>query len=261
MKIYLNGLIIDADEARIDPADRGLLLGDGLFETFRVTSTKAQRVGPHLRRLKFGCSILKMPYPHGIETSLRDVISANKIFNGSLRLTVTRGAAPRGVLPPTNVSTTVMISAIVTNVPSKKSIKAIIAKSTRRNELSPLSCCKSLNYLDNILAQQEADTLGADEALLRNTIGNIAEATASNVFFVIEGRLVTPPILDGALPGVVREEILEDAEEQTLGVQDIAVASEAFLTNSLGVNPLISIDNTLVGSGEVGPLTKKYLDK
>jgi branched-chain amino acid aminotransferase len=118
-----------------------------------------------------------------------------------------------------------------------------------------------LNYLDNIIARQEAEARGADEALLLNTVGNLAEATSSNLFLVIDDRLVTPPISDGALPGVVREEILEEAQEQTLEPQDIVKASEAFLTNSLGIHPLIAIDGEPIGSGIAGPFTKKFLDK
>jgi branched-chain amino acid aminotransferase len=261
MKIYLNGETIDANEARIDPMDRGFLLGDGLFETFRVKAGKAQRIDSHLSRLARGCNIIKMPYPNEIEPAIAEIISVNKIVNGSVRLTLTRGLGPRGVLPPPNMQPTVMISATEIDMLSQEPIKAIIAESTRRNEFSPLSQCKCLNYLDNIIGRQEAEAQGADEALLRNTVGNLAEATASNLFLVIEDRLLTPPVSDGALSGVVREEILEDAEEKTIEPQDISKASEAFLTNSLGVRPLISVDGQLVGSGEVGHFTKKFLNK
>ena len=261
MKIYLNGDIIAVNEARIDPMDRGLLLGDGLFETFSVKGGKARRIDRHLNRLNRGCEIINLPYPRYIEPAIAEIISANGIVNGSVRLTITRGLGPRGVLPLLNIQPTIMISATEITMLSQEPIKAIIAESTRRNEFSPLSQCKCLNYLDNIIARQEADARGADEALLRNTVGNIAEATASNLFLVIEDRLVTPPISDGALPGVVREEILVDAEEQTLEPQDIAKASEAFLTNSLEVRPLISVNGQRIGSGEVGLFTKKFLDK
>ncbi len=261
MKIYLNGEIIDENKTCIDPTDRGLLFGDGLFETFSVKTRKARRIDRHLSRLKHGCEIIKLAFPRDIEQAIVEIIAANSIINGSVRLTLTRGPGPRGVLPKLNLQPTIMISATESATPAPKFVKAIIAESTRRNEFSPLSQCKCLNYLDNIIARQEAEARGADEAILRNTAGNLAEATSSNLFLVIDDRLVTPPISDGALPGVVREEILEEAQEKTLEPRDIVKSSEAFLTNSLGIYPLISINGEPIGSGMAGPFTKNFLDK
>jgi branched-chain amino acid aminotransferase len=261
MKINLNGTFIDRDEARIDPLDRGFLLADGLFETIRVEDGNSTRTDRHLHRLSHGCDVLGMSFPKALKSAIAETISANKVSNGVLRLTITRGPGPRGVLPPKEPDQTVMISVTPSDTRPPNPMKAIIAETTRRNEFSPLSRCKSLNYLDNIIARQEANDRGADEALLLNTAGNLAEATAANLFLVIDGMLLTPPVSDGALPGVMREEVLPDAEERTLEPGDFARASEAFLTNSLGVRPLVTVDGVPSGAGVPGSMTKKYLDK
>ena len=261
MKFYLNGTLVDRDDARIDPMDRGLLLADGLFETIRIEDGDPTRLDRHLHRLNHGCDVLGMNFPQALKPAIAETISANKVANGVLRLTVTRGPGPRGVLPPKEAKQTVMISVTPSDIRTAEPVKAIIAQITRRNELSPLAQCKSLNYLDNIVARREAADRGTDEALLLNTVGSLAEATAANLFVVIDGTLLTPPTSDGALPGVMREEILPDAEERTLGPDDLARASEAFLTNSLGVRPLVTVDGNPIGDGLPGPVTKKYLNK
>lgn len=261
MKIYLNDALIDQDKACINPLDRGLLLGDGLFETIRVEAGVPMRLDSHLNRLRHGCEVLEMPFPKGLKPALAETISANDLTNGVLRLTVTRGPGPRGVLPLPKAQPTVMITGVEYEIRSAEPMTAIVAKTTRRNEFSPLSQCKSLNFLDNIIARQEADSRGADEALLLNTGGTLAEATAANLFLVIDGTLVTPPVFDGALPGVMREEVLPDARELTLALGDLARASEAFLTNSLGVRPLVAVDGKPIGEGITGPVSEKYLDK
>ena len=261
MKVYLNGTLVDQDNACIDPMDRGLLLGDGLFETIRVEDGEPARIDRHLPRLNHGCGVLGMNFPQALMLAITETIAANKVTNGVLRLTVTRGPGPRGVLPPKEPKQTVIISVTPSEARATNPLKAVIAETTRRHEFSPLAQCKSLNFLDNIIARQEAADQGADEALLLNTAGNLAEATAANLFLVIDDMLLTPPISDGALPGVMREEILPEADEQTLRPDDLARASEAFLTNSLGVRPLVIVDGNPIGDGFPGPVTKKYLDK
>ncbi|MCH8160933.1 MAG: cytochrome P450 [Chloroflexi bacterium] len=141
-------------------------------------------------------------------------------------------------------------------------VTAMIA-SVRRNETSPLTRIKSLSNLDNLLAKREALQAGADEALLLNTQGSLAEASIANLFIVLDGHIRTPPIADGVLPGVTRNAVLELAEaaeiaarEATLTVDDLRRADEAFLTNAIaGVLPLVAVDGRNVGSGEPGELT------
>ncbi len=113
--------------------------------------------------------------------------------------------------------------------------------------------------MDGILAAKEAFKRGCDEALLLNTAGNLAEGTAANLFLVIDGRAVTPPVHDGALPGVMRADVIKAlaAAERTLSPADLASASEAFLTNSLGIKPLVVVDGAPIGGGGPGLVTEK----
>lgn len=247
MTLWLNGTLMPAEEARIAPSDRGFLLGDGVFETIRVMGGAPLHLGQHLARLRFGASVLGIPVGWDdaeLAEAIAAVAQASGFGQAATRLTLTRGPAPRGVLPPSRPSPTLMISAGAMPPPAPPA-QAIIATSTRRNALSPLSRIKSLNYLDSIIARREAAERGADEAILLDTSGHLAEATAANLFLVMGNKVVTPPVADGALPGIVRARLLEAglAEEERLMPQDLASASAAFLTNSLGLRHLAKIED------------------
>jgi branched-chain amino acid aminotransferase len=136
--------------------------------------------------------------------------------------------------------------------------RVIVAAATCRNDKSPLSNIKSLNYLDNIIARNEAAAKGVDDALMVNTRGNIACGTVANVFALVDGGLITPPVADGVLPGVARADVilLTRAEERTISRDTLAKATEVFLTNALGLRPVIEIDGVPVGDGEAGLITQ-----
>lgn len=261
MKVYFNGALVAATEARVDPADRGFTLGDGLFETIAVKGGAPRRLAAHLARLERGAQVLDLKLPWSLVDlgrAVAETVVANGMQEGVLRLTVTRGPAPRGLLPPALSHPTVLIApAPWPEAPAPA--RAVIAAETRRNERSPLSRIKCLNYLDNALARQEAAQRGADDALLLNSLGRVAEATASNVFLVLDGRLVTPPVEDGALPGVMRADVIArlSAVERSLTAEDVHRAAEAFLTNSLGVRALVAIDGRPVGAGAPGPMVAR----
>ena len=265
--IYLNGELLPDDEACISPADRGLLLGDGLFETMRVYQGDIFRVDAHLERLLAGADFLGIPVPvvgEGLPQALSRTLAANGLArsDASLRLTLTRGTGPRGLLPPPNAQPTLLITATPLGATTFSPATAIIA-GPRRNEYSPLSNLKTLNFLDNILARREAAEAGADEALLLNTAGNLAEASAANLFAVFEGVLHTPPLSDGVLPGITRAVVLELAQgldipvvEASLAPGQLFTAEEAFFTNSLiGIRPLVKVNARAIGTGKLGNLT------
>jgi branched-chain amino acid aminotransferase len=245
MTVWLNGRLIAADSARIDPADRGFTLGDGLFETIRVAAGRAPHLRRHLARLADGARLLAMPPPPGepeIDAAVLAVLAADGIADGQLRITLTRGPAPRGVLPPAEPAPTLLITAGPALPPQPARI--VLATATRRNEHSPLCRIKSLNYLDNIIARQEAAGRGADDALLLNTAGRIAESTMSNLFLLLDGELVTPPVRDGALPGIARGLLLDraGAAERAISVEDLGRAEALLLSNSLGLRPVVALD-------------------
>ena len=258
-KIYLNGEILDQGEARIDPADRGFLLADGLFETLRVYGGKPFRLDAHLTRLAAGAGEIGIPAPPAaeIEAAVSATLHANDLVAGTIRITLTRGAGPRGLLPPAEVKATLMIAAHpLPPLPGALSARVV---AIRRNEHSPLPRLKSLAYLDNILALREAAAAGCDEAILLNTAGRISGGSRSNLFLVLDGILITPPPSEGLLAGIARQTVLDLAaaedipfREAALTPNELAWASEAFVTNSLlEVMPLTRIQDRALLEGPV----------
>lgn len=244
MMIWLNGTILPEAKARIAPTDRGFLLGDGLFETMMARVGAVVRLDAHLARLRRGAEVIGLALPDvDVAAALADVLAANGLRDASLRLTVTRGSGPRGVLPPQEARPTVMIAAFPLPGQAPPPARCVVARTVSRNERSPLSSIKSLNYLDNILARQEAARHGGDEAILTNSAGRIAEASASNVFILDSGGMATPPVSDGALPGVTRAALIAmGAVERSLTVDDLFASQGVFLSGSLGLRVATHMD-------------------
>lgn len=246
MICWLNGALLPADDARIDPADRGYTLGDGVFETVRLAGGQPAHLPRHLRRLRDGAALLEIPLPWSdvaLAAAFVATAAANGAPDGVARLTLSRGPAPRGVLPPTSQRPTTLITAGAMPAITRE-VRAILCTVTRRNEASPLSRIKSLNYLDGVLARMEADRRDADDALLLNTRGVIAEASAANVVVLDHGRLTTPPVTDGALPGILRELLIERCgmTEAPLRPETLFRAEAVFLSNSLGLRSVIALE-------------------
>ena len=243
--VWLNGTLLDASVARIDPADRGFTLGDGVFETIRAVGGVPAHVGRHFARMRNGAAVLGISVPFGDDAlfdALCSVLRENGLADAALRLTLTRGPAARGVLPVGDGRPTVLVNA--GRLPGVLApARVIVSQRTRRNEFSPLSRIKSLNYLDSILARQEAADVGVDDALLLNSRGYLAEATAGNVFLCVDGRWVTPPEEDGALPGIARGLLLGvgTAVEERISADAVANSNAGFVANSLGTRQLATI--------------------
>lgn len=244
MKIWHNGVLVEWENARIDPADRGLTLGDGLFETIAVRRGTILRLEKHLARLAESCRVLDIACPPvDFPGALAELMKANGIGEGLLRILVSRGPAPRGRVPPKEIAKpTVLLTSYP--MPPCSPASAIIATVTRRNAHSPLSRVKTLNYLDNILAEQEATARGADQAILLNTEGFVAEAMGANIFIVKGDRLLTPPVADGALPGTMRAAIMEAhaVREESQKPEDLLKADGVFLSSCIGIRAVTSID-------------------
>lgn len=267
--IFLHDRMVPRASARIDAGDRGLTLGDGLFETLRAYDGRPFRLEAHLARLEQGAAALGIPLPLPLEriaAAVHDTLAANQLGAGdaAIRITLTRGPGARGLLPPDKPQPTLMISASAHQPAPARAVSAIVS-GIRRNEHSPLSRLKSLNYLDNVLAQREAAGRGADEAVLLNTAGRLACAARANLF-VLRGRsLLTPPASDGVLAGIARAEVLSiapdlglQAHETPLERDALAAADEAFLSNSLfEIVALGTIDDRQIGDGGAGPITAR----
>ena len=268
--VWLNGALVDAAAARIDITDRGFLLADGLFETLLARQGHIKRLDEHLERMHAGAGVLGIPMPFDLETigrSAEDLLVASGLGSAeraSLRITLTRGSGPRGLNPPLDPRPTLLITAQAASAPPE-SMTAVTSKTIRRDAASPLSSVKSLAYTGNILARLEAQAAGVDEALLLNTDGNLASASAANVFLVENGVLATPPVSDGALPGIERDSVISEAQrlgitvrEETVAPVRLRSASEIFLTNSLiGICPLVSLDERRL---EIGALTERLIE-
>jgi branched-chain amino acid aminotransferase len=242
-RVWQDGRVVAQEEALVSVTDRGLLLGDGLFETMAVYDRRVFDLDAHLERLASGLGILGFAQSVDIaklSAGIAHYIAAEDVNYAVLRVTVTRGSGPRGLAPPEAPHPTIFMTLSPMAPGRRAPVSLHLATATRRNEHSPLSRVKALSYLDNLLAFSEARAHGADDALLLNTRGMIACATVANLFTIREGRLETPPISDGALPGTMRALVLSLAPqaglvpvETSLRVEDLAKADEVFLTNSI----------------------------
>lgn len=250
--VWLNGGLQQAEHAHLMVSERGFLLGDGLFETIRLHKGAPCWWADHRHRLAAGCAVLGLSEPDWDQITTQAIpalVAAEGLESGSLRLTWTRGSGgPRGVLPGGSEVPTMLISASGHAVPSGLTLpglRLITASVTRRNEFSPLSRLKSLNYGDGILARQQAAAAGADDAVLLNTQGRVAETTIASLFALVNGHWVTPPVSEGALPGIRRAQILAAglAVEAVVSVEDLASAEALVVTNALSVRAVASCDD------------------
>jgi branched-chain amino acid aminotransferase len=265
---WVNGRLVGESEPSLSLLERGLTLGDGVFETMLAAGAKLFRPAEHLERLARGASLLAIDLPptEQLLAAMQDALDANSLSAAVVRLTVSRGPDPgRGLdispgLAPTVI---VRVSSHEPRTSGQHGVAAVFA-SIRRNESSPLSRVKCLSYADNVLARLEARRCGADDAVLLNTAGEVCCASAANLFVVKEGTLVTPPVESGALPGVTRCCVLELAAARGLTVReapvlqkDLWAADEAFLTNTvIGVVGLTSVEGRAIGSGRLGEVTR-----
>jgi branched-chain amino acid aminotransferase len=248
--VWLNGRLIPEGEAHISIFDRGFTLGDGVFETMRVTRGRPPWFADHLARLREGAGVLGIPVPFddcAIESGLLALIEARGHGQASLRLTLSRGhSQARGVWPPALPMTPTLLATLAPfSAAARPPLKLIVAQTVRRNERSPLSRIKSLNYGDSILARREAESRGADDALLMNGAGAIACATVGNIFLRIGGRWITPPISDGVLAGTARRRLipLMDAAEASIHPTDLARADAGLISNSLSLSVIGAVDD------------------
>jgi branched-chain amino acid aminotransferase len=237
--LWLDGARYDTTTVPFDVADRGLLLGDGLFDTSLVLGGGMVWRAAHVARLAAAARVL------GFQVDLARLDEAidalvGQTARGSLRITITRGAGPRGLAPPPEAKPTLLASIhplreTALFAPLKLHVTAI-----RRNETSPLSRLKSLGYLDGVLATREARAAGCDDALFLNTRDRVACTSVGNLFALIGDQLVTPLEDDGVLPGIVRGVLLRTCDdlglepvERSLSLEDLESADDVLVTNSL----------------------------
>jgi aminodeoxychorismate lyase len=232
--------------------DRGLLLGDGLFETVLARAGELVALEAHLERMAAGCAVLGLapPDPAAAEALMRRALVAAGLeaSRAAVRLTLTAGSGGRGLDRPAAPAPRLFATAAASQPPATPA--RMITSAVRRNADSPASRLKTLAYLDNVLARREATQAGAEEALMLNSRGEVAGAAAANIFWIQGEALFTPALECGVLAGIARAQVMAEAEAlgvQTIRVrarpQELARAQAVFLTNSLiGVRAVSALD-------------------
>jgi len=271
-KIYLDGKLVEKEQAQISVYDHGLLYGDGVFEGIRVYSGRVFRQQDHIDRLYESARAIRLNIPLTPEQMLQaiqETVTANKLVDGYIRLVVTRGAGSLGLdIRRTSHPMVIIIADTISLYPEEMYEKGmeIVTASTIRNHPGALSPrIKSLNYLNNILAKIEGTDAGCAEALMLNHLGQVAECTGDNIFIVKHGVLKTPPTDAGILEGVTRNVVLElamaagiEVKEMALIRHDLYVAEECFLTGTAAeVIPVTKLDGRPIGTGQPGPITRQ----
>jgi len=268
-RVYLNGKMVIASEASISVFDYNFLFGYGLFETMHAYNGVIFRLKNHIDRLMNSAIKLKISIdPDSLIKAVSTVLEANRLSEARVRLVVTPGTGK--LVPDISSCRQPIILAIATrHIPHSieiynKGYRVIIA-SNCRNTHSAVAGIKVTGYLENILARQEARSRGADDAILFNEEGNLAEASMSNVFMVKNNVLFTPPLSAGILPGITRDVVLELAPAcgiktivKDIHLPQLMEADEIFLTASmLEIMPVTVIEDRQIGSGKPGTVTRE----
>jgi aminodeoxychorismate lyase len=253
MIIFLNGQFVPEAQAVIPVNDRGFMYGDGLFETVRVVNGRPFRLAQHLERMTRGADFLKIkpPFaPKELQDFAEQLIEQNQMPEAVLRVTLTRGPGERGYTPKAEGQPTVVMS-LHAAPPSENPIQwNLITSSFRVLAADPLSSFKTLNKLTHVMARAEAVEKGADEALLINTNGEVAETASGNLFWVYNDKICTTPTGRGVLPGITRAVVLEICQTLGLLTNKRVIKPEAlknsegiFITQSaVGIVPVVAFD-------------------
>lgn len=214
MIVYLNGQFVPETEATVSVQDRSFLYGDGVFSTIRVCNGKPFRWAQHLERMKGGAEFLQIPVKLDNDELLQQalkLVQLNQLSEALLRITVSRGIGVRGYSSadankPTRVMTLHPVAAVDSETPDRW---RLITSTMRVRKGDPLSQWKTANKLVNVMARMEAEQAGANEAILLNEQNEVCECASGNLFWVENGRILTPPLSAGILPGVTRATVME----------------------------------------------------
>lgn len=275
MKIWLDGQLVDKDAAKVSVFDHGLLYGDGVFEGIRVYRGRIFQCDAHLQRLFDSARAIRLVIPmtaDELKAAIEQTFKANAFIDCYIRLVVTRGVGNLGLDPRRCAKPSVFIisDALQLYFPEMyENGMAVITSTVIRTHATALSPrIKSLNYLNNILAKQEANDAGVPEAIMLNQDGNVAECTADNIFIVKAGQVLTPTTTDGILEGITRQVVIDlcrklaiPCTEKTIQRHDLYIAAECFLTGTgAEVIAVTKIDGRPIGDGKPGPVTRRLLE-
>ncbi|MDR3306218.1 MAG: branched-chain-amino-acid transaminase [Endomicrobium sp.] len=276
MKIFLDGKLVEKEDAKVSVFDHGFLYGDGIFEGIRAYNDRIFRLKEHLERLWASAKAVNLEIPmhkKEMEKALIKTILANKLNDAYIRLIVTRGRGDLGLDPRNcaNPPSVVIITDQIKMYPEEFYEKGmeVVTVSTRRIRQDSLSPnIKSLNYLNNILAKMQAVKSGVDEAIMLNAEGYVAECTGDNIFIVKNGVLYTPDGSEGALIGITRDAVIELAKNKSkfpvkegrLSLYEVYTADECFLTGTAAeIVPVVAVDSRVIADGTPGKITAKLI--
>jgi branched-chain amino acid aminotransferase len=270
----VNGTVVPAEEARVSVLDNGFAFGDSVYEVLRTYGGLVFEPGRHFRRLRASAARLGFPVPGSDADLLAQVDGLLSRVEGGesyVRIVVSRGLGDCSYdFEKVKGPTVVMIQKPLPAYPAghyEAGIR-VAAVGVRRNHPRALDpAIKSSNLLNNILAVREAQSRGADEPLLLNLEGFVAEGASTNVLLARGGMVATPPLSAGILAGITRELVLEllpglgiPFREEPLRLEDLLRADEAFMTSTTReVVPVKQVDETPIGSGRPGPLTRRVM--
>ncbi|MEV6250052.1 aminodeoxychorismate lyase [Streptomyces sp. NPDC051742] len=260
MKLWVNGGLHDAETALVSVLDHGLTVGDGIFETVKAVRGETFALTLHLERLTRSALGLGLPAPDldEVRRACAAVLEANPMELGRLRITYTGGLSPLGS-ERGDAGASLVVALGETG--RRADSTAVITVPWTRNERGALTGLKTTSYAENVVALARAREQGASEALFGNTVGQLCEGTGSNVFVVVDGQLLTPPVSSGCLAGITRALAVEwtGAQEADLQLDVLDSAEEIFLTSTLrDVQAVHRVDGREL-SPAPGPLTAKAM--
>ncbi|WP_426362956.1 aminotransferase class IV [Streptomyces sp. E-08] len=260
MKLWVNGGLHDAETARVSVLDHGLTVGDGIFETVKAERGETFALTLHLERLTRSARGLGLPDPDldEVRRACAAVLEANPMELGRLRITYTGGLSPLGS-ERGDAGASLVVALGETG--RRPDATAVITVPWTRNERGALTGLKTTSYAENVVALARARERGASEALFANTVGQLCEGTGSNVFVVVDGTILTPPVSSGCLAGITRALAVEwtGAEETDLPLDVLGRADEIFLTSTLrDVQAVHRVDGRDLTDAP-GPVTAKAM--
>ena len=274
MKVYLNGNLVERQDAKLTVFDHGTLYGDGVFEGIRAYGGKVFQCQAHIDRLYESAKQIRLAIPQTKQElieAIHETLKANGIKNGYVRVAVTRGEGTLGLNPFECLAPNVFIIAdqiaLYPDDMYENGMAVIVAKTVRISPQMLNPSIKSLNYLNNTLAKIEAIDAGVAEAVMLNADGNIAECTGDNIFIVKDSCVLTPPVSAGILVGITRGVVMELCKklgikfaEKDFAPDELYAADECFLTGTAAeVIAVTRIDGRIIGNGQAGPITHKLL--
>ena len=272
--IYIDGEFYPKSQAKISVFDHGLLYGDGVFEGIRAYKGSVFKLKEHINRLYQSAHAMMLQAPltkEQMTEAVLETLRKNKMKDAYIRLVVTRGVGDLGLDPRKCPKATVIIitGAIVLhgNEAKENGITTFVSW-VRRHPVDATSHeIKSLNYLNSVMAKIEANMAGADEAIVLDKAGFVSEGVGENIFVVKNGKILTPPVCSGALPGITAQVVTKLAQklgyevvESNLTPYQLMNADEAFFTGTAAeIVPIREVNKRQIGNGKPGPVAKKLI--